>query len=458
MIDCGCFAKHLFTLCLLVIIIVAPSSVTLAAPSVEQPVETTIDELITSKKLSVELSIQKSEDIIAKQAVTIAIEILTDRWFAKGTQIESFDLEETVILPMSELAINGTKQVNGATWVSQIREITLYPMKPGIYQLPAIEVAVSINTESGIVSGVAYTKATEFEVLLPEALAGVDDYIVTSNLSLDVEGTFDQETPYNIGNAVTQVMTFSAENVPGMMLPVLSLPDLPGVSIYQKPSKIDDQSNRGTLTGSKIESFSYIFEQKGEFHLPEELFYWWNTTTNELETVTIPERSWSVSGELAKQSLPAKDHKLSPLSGTSLLFVLLVIVILYIAYRLYPYKTQLIQFYEKVTRKQYRQHAKCFIGAVKNQQFKLACQYLYLTVASNNKSKQQYDTLFLKKDYTNHPAFNEVFERLFRAAYGGEPSDFTVEDAQFLLQNLSRLTKLATTAPLQESIRLNPDK
>ena len=426
--------------------------------SVEQPIETSIDELIASKKLSIELSIQPAENIIAKQAVTIAIEILTDRWFAKGTRIESFDLEETVILPMSELAINGTKQINGATWVSQIREITLYPMKPGIYELPAIEVAVSINAESGTVSGVAYTKATEFEVVIPEALADVPDYIVSSHFSLDVEGTFDQEPPYKIGSAVTQVVTFSSENVPGMMLPVLPLPELSGVSIYKKPSKIDDQSNRGILTGTKIESFSYIFEQKGEYHLPEQAFYWWNSTTKELEIVVIPERSWLVSGELSKQSLSAKGDKLSLIRGSALLLVLLVIVILYIVYRLYLYKTQLIRFYEKITHKQYRQQSKCFMGAVKNEQFKQACQYLYVIVASKNNCKQQNNALFLKKYYADHDELNAVFERLFRAAYSGETSNFTVDDAKILIQKSPRLTKPAMTLPLQENIRLNPNK
>jgi len=454
MIDCGLFVKSLCISFLLMIITVVPSAVASEVPSKA----TTIDELIASKKLTIALNIQQSEDIIAKQAVTIAIEILTDRWFAKGTRVESVDLEETVILPMSELAINGTKQINGATWVSQIREITLYPMKPGIYQLPAIEVAVSVNTETGIISGVAYTKATEFEVVLPEVLADIPDYIVTSHFSLDVEGEFDQEQPYKIGNAVTQVVTFRAENVPGMMLPVLSLPELPGVSIYQKPAKIEDQSNRGVLTGAKVESLSYIFEQKGEYHLPEQSFYWWNNTTKELAEVVIPERSWVVSGEVSKQSLSTKENKLSRISGMTLTLVLIAVVILYIVYRLYPYKNQLIRFYEKITRKQYRQHSKCFISAVKNQQFELACQQLYLIVGSRNNSENQGEALFLKNYYADHIALKAVFERLFSAAYGGESSNFTVDDAKILLQKIPRLTESATVPPLQECIRLNPDK
>lgn len=331
-------------------------------------------------------------------------------------------------------------------------------MKPGIYQLPAIEVAVSVNTESGIVSGVAYTKTTEFEVVLPEVLENIPDYIVTSNFSLDVEGAFDQEQAYKIGSAVTQAVTFRAENVPGMMLPVLSPPELPGVSIYQKPAKIEDQSNRGSLTGVKMQSFSYIFEKKGEYLLPEQSFYWWNNITKELEKVIIPERSWVVSGEVSMQSLSTKENKLSLISGTTLTLVLVVIVVLYIVFRFYSYKTQFVRFYEKITRKQYRQHSKYFISAVKNQQFELACQQLYLIVGSRNNSESQGQALFLKNYYADHIALKAVFERLLRAAYGGESSNFTVDDAKTLLQKRPRLTESATIYPLKECVRLNPDK
>ena len=147
-----------------------------------------VQDLMAEHKLTVDVRLKTPGDIIAKQAVVISVRVLTERWFAKGTRLKTVDIANAVVLPASELAINGSKRINGTTWASQIREFTLYPMSAGEYKLPPIAVFVSINSGlDGTVAGEVFTKPLSFNVTLPETLATLENYVVSDDVKLDID-------------------------------------------------------------------------------------------------------------------------------------------------------------------------------------------------------------------------------------------------------------------------------
>lgn len=424
----------------------------------------TIDNLINHNKLTIELTVNESEQQIVGQALVVSIEVATDRWFAKGTRVQSFTLTDVVMQANNIITINGSKRIKGQSWATQTHEITLYPSLAGTYRFPEINVDVSVNTENdGIVTGVLTTQEDSFSVSLPEALVDIDKFIVSSEVTLSITGQFDADKSYNIGEAITQTITITASDTPAMMIPEINLINISevdesgkaseetaeGISIYHKPAQVFDKSNRGSLSGSRIESFTYIFEKPGNYILAEQVIYWWNSQSNTLETLLIPASSWRVSGQgfIKQQSISGLKDLTFNLA--TLLVIVLAIVVLTLAYLTYVKRQQLVTFYKKLTKYEQRQLRQQFFSCIANKEYLIATQTLYQYSLTLGKSAEV-------KNY-------RLAERLNKLVFQGVPDvdsplSFSVDDAKSLVKQIA-----CNTAPTakesnfshNEAIKLN---
>ncbi|WP_170309597.1 BatD family protein [Litorilituus lipolyticus] len=403
-----------------------------------------IAQLILENQLLISAQIRNENTPIVGQPVVISIEIATNRWFSSGTRVKPFKLSNTVILAHSELAINGSRRINGETWSTQTREITLYPTKQGDYQLPPIEVFVSVNTEQyGIVEGTSTTEALHFSTVLPEALAEIQHYIVSPKVTVEIDGTLNNEEPYSLGEAISQTITITAENTPAMMIPPLELPTIEGVSIYQTPTRIFDKSNRGSLLGTRIESNTYIFEFSGTYQIAEQTVFWWNTQTQQLEQITIPAQQWQVSG----QGLTAKVNKawLNHFNNKLFLIVLITLsVLLCLVFLLKRYRTWLIMFYKTQTKQEQRKLASAFIRAINKQQYPTACQILYRYHWHINKQNV----------IPSNPLLSQLNQQTFKKTTSKE-QQFTEVQAKKLLKYIRSLAKIKQVSTPNKHINLN---
>lgn len=337
-----------------------------------------ITQLIEENQLTITSKVKLDEAHIIGQPVIFSVEVATNRWFANGTRINNFALNDAIVLANSEITINGSKRIQGQTWSSQIREITFYPSRAGVYKIPPVEVFISVNTENhGVVEGTTSTQAKQFSITLPKELEGIEDFVVSPKVTLSISGEIDSENAYMVGEAIEQTITISAENTPAMMLPPIQLAKLDGISIYKKPSKVIDQSNRGTLIGTRTDSFTYIFEQPGEYHIPAQHIHWWNTQTNTLEIMVIPQQSWQVAG---KQTSPLTSKKvwLTSIDAKAITLTLVAFILIYsLFYLTKRYGARIISLYKRLSKQEQRKLANAFIQALTQKQYSNACQLLY---------------------------------------------------------------------------------
>lgn len=421
--------------------------------------EQTIDNLINQDKLTISLTVNESEQQIVGQALVVSIEVATNRWFATGTRVQSFTLTDVVMQTNNITTINGSKRVKGQSWATQTHEITLYPTLAGSYLLPEIKVDVSVNTENdGIISGVLMTQEAGFTINLPEALIGIDNFIVSPEVSLSIDGQFDSDKPYSIGEAITQTITITASNTPAMMIPEVNLTNISkanekiteGISIYHKPAKVFDKSNRGTLSGSRVESFTYIFEKPGDYVLAEQILYWWNSQTNTLETLQIPASSWRVSdkGFINQQSFTNGLGDVD-FTFTTLLIIALFLVALALFYVMFIKRKQLVTLYKKISQQEQRQLRQQFLSNIARKEYLLATQTLYqYSIALGNSTEI--------KSY-------QLTKRLNKLAFQSDQDKdssltFSIEDAKLLIKQVADNTASnvkESNFPPKSAIELN---
>jgi len=419
-----------------------------------------IDDLVNRGKLTVSAKIDKSKQQIVGQALVLSIEVSTDRWFATGSRVQSFTLANVVMQANNITTINGSKRIKGQTWAMQTHEITLYPTLAGKYTLPSFNVDVSINTEDdGIVSGVLSTQESNFIIDLPEELSGIDNFIVSPEVTLTIDGQFDADKSYAIGEAITQTITITASDTPAMMIPELNFipmneileetvddisnkttqitqPMLDGISIYRKPAQVFDKSNRGSLLGSRVESFTYIFEKSGSYALPEQVIYWWNSQSNTLEEIVIPAASWTVSGtDLTK--MRQGNNTIGDIKFDFRTVVIFVIscIILALAYLVFTKRQLLFTFYKKKTHYEQRQLSKMFLSSIAKHKYLMASQYLYQYALVVNKQTEVKCLPLMQK--LNQLAFQADSSR-------NVALKFSVSDAKMLTNQIDTLTSKLT--------------
>jgi hypothetical protein len=414
-----------------------------------------IDDLVSQGKLSISVDIDKSKQQIVGQALVLSIEVSTDRWFSTGSRIQNFNLSNVVMQANNIITINGSKRIQGQTWATQTHEITLYPTLAGNYNFPAINVDVSINTESdGIVSGVLSTPESSFIIDLPEELNGIDNFIVSPEVTLTVDGQFDAEKIYAIGEAITQTISITATDTPAMMIPELNFIPFSegtntaeensslktndktkqvkrdGISIYRKPAQVFDKSNRGSLLGTRVESFTYIFEKSGSYVLPKQVIYWWNIQSNTLEELIIPSSSWKVSGGDLTHLNPKNITDIR-FNLKTMLLIAASCLIFALAYFIVIKRQYLASLYKQISHYKKKKIRKRFLNSIAKKEYILSTQYLYqyaLLIGKHAEIKSLSLTIKL-----NQLAFQADSNQNIQLA-------FPVSDAKALIKQIDTMT------------------
>jgi hypothetical protein len=274
-------------------------------------------------------------------------------------------------------------------------------------------VFVAIQTpDQGVVEGIIMTATHTFEVIRPTELNDIKAFIVSPDVQFEIDDNQVDTSTFAIGDAVSITIVISATDVPGMLLPATLEQDIEGVSIYRKPPELLDKTNRGLLTGRRSDKVTYIFEQAGQYHIPQQIIYWWNPELEELNELIIPARTWLVDGSAISSDSVVGDNKQLEVSSkvfTLLLWVLIGIVLFLL---LFKYRQWFISSYLKITKRQQRVLRKEFITAINTECYLVACQKLYQLV--NCYSDR---SICLKGYYQADPKKLLALNNLLAAAY-----------------------------------------
>ncbi len=261
----------------------------------------TIAMLQQENKLRIKAWLEPEDNIIARQQVNLQIEVATDKWFSGGTRIGRFEIKDAIVMQREKFAVNSTRIDGDRSWTVQQWTLVVYPQREGLFEIPAIPLQLSVAGD-GIESiiGEANTQPMSFEAIIPEQIISElmqDKKTWLASNRFEVEDSFDKNTEeLAAGDALIRTITFSADNLPAMMLPEVEVESLGGIAVYRKPPQLTDKVNRGDYIAERTEVITYVFEKAGEYMLPKQIYHWWNLETQSLEAIELEERPLKISG------------------------------------------------------------------------------------------------------------------------------------------------------------------
>jgi len=274
----------------------------------------------TQPQVQVKAWIEPEQALVVSQQLILYIEVSTADWFAGGTRIETFEIDDVVVLRREKFSVNSTRRVAEQTWSVQLWSISLYPQSAGQFLIPAITLTVPTAGEGRATTKVQLqTEPISFAATLPADIGtqfvdqGKPSKTWVATNSYAVTERFDRPlSGLAVGDSITRTIQIQSENVAAMMLPALQLTSPAGLAAYQQPAKMSDQVNRGDYLASRYESVSYVIEKAGAYRLPQLDFYWWDLDLQQMRHEVLPAQIISTTG--AASPIEVED---TAIAGTS---------------------------------------------------------------------------------------------------------------------------------------------
>lgn len=204
------------------------------------------------------------------------------------------------------------------------RDYALTPQHAGSLQIPALgfqgESIDPSDPDSFFNFGTRVSASAPpltVQVQAPPADWGSATWLPARALSLTLDGWPAANATVRVGQPINLSMKLVATGLPAQTLPALSLPAIPGATVYPDQPKSSTGSAGPWLVGSVTRAFAVVPEQAGQLTMPATTLRWFNVATGQIETAEIPAHSLTVlpaAGVAAGTATPMPSPAAAPVA------------------------------------------------------------------------------------------------------------------------------------------------
>lgn len=231
-------------------------------------------------------SLEPTTGVVIGQHVALRVDVLFRDEMPRPPRVSLPDVPGMQVLRFETQATTMRETIDGSNYVGQRFELALYPRRGGTFEIPAASVV--LRDRQGDSAGTAFGQPVPLEVRVPPGVDASGPVVATRRLTLSEQWEPGPKGTFKAGDAIVRTITRAAEDVPGLAMRDLTFPAPQGVRAYVDPPDVTDQSNRGIVTGRRMDRVTYVFERGGRFELPAVEQPWWDLRENTLRTARAP--------------------------------------------------------------------------------------------------------------------------------------------------------------------------
>lgn len=244
----------------------------------------------------------EEDTAVPGQPLIYRVTVLVPTWLPTPPVFPSYETPNVVVRLPSRASGPTSETINGETWSGVTRSYRLYPMTAGTFQIPAGTIKVTYADPDDQQPVVVDVQTEGFEITgkLPDGAENLDPFLAAKSLTLErtVEGKTDG---MKVGDALTVKTVAKVTGVAPMFVPPLAEASPgDGVASYPKEPVLDEKEDRGLLSGMRTEETALVAEAAGTYTLPEKTLSWYNLESGAVETATVPEITFDVTGTAAE--------------------------------------------------------------------------------------------------------------------------------------------------------------
>ncbi len=240
-------------------------------------------------KADVAISIQQHQETWTGQQVTVNLDLKTTGFSFSNSHFNLPEVSGAFLMQTDTTTIKFTEKVDGDIWQVIRYPLALYPQKAGQLEIPSI--AVRFTTSAGFGSTEKafefQTEPLQLQVTSPPGVKDGELFITTTSFELSHDWQ-PQSGAAQTGDAFTLTVTRRAGDISAMLLPPLPVFQAEGLAAYPRTPEVSDRTNRGDLTGERIDTITWVLEKPGTYEIPGIRFQWWDPGKRELKQQIVP--------------------------------------------------------------------------------------------------------------------------------------------------------------------------
>ena len=253
----------------------------------------------------VRVSVTAQDEFWVGQQIEVNLDLLTTGYSFSDSRFNLPEIPGVLLLQIDSTTIKLNENSNGERWQVIRYPLALFSQKGGPITIPPIKVRFSsaevfgkevrdfdLQTESLVILTSMPPGATANALVL-----STSDFEV--NFQWSPSAADEAPIPARIGDAVTLKITRQASDISGMLLSPLPVFSIAGIEAYPEAPLINDRVNRGSLTGERTDTTTWILEQPGEYEWPDLSIQWWDPLKQQLKQKQVDGLKLSVSASPA---------------------------------------------------------------------------------------------------------------------------------------------------------------
>ncbi len=238
------------------------------------------------------------------QRVLVHLDLKTNGFSFSSQRFNLPQIDGGVLVQTDSSTLKLSEKIDGESWQVLRYDLSFFSQRAGEVQIPPFEVRFNAGLGYGQpeASFQLNTEALTLSLKMPPGADSSQPVVTTPRLTIQ-EQWQPEQLEFKVGEALTRTISLEAADVSGIALPAAPHREIEDVDQLPKAPVVEDQSNRGTLTGFRRDQVSYLFKRKGEYTLPGGTISWWNPETETLEQYQLEARQIKVAPDpMAKVS------------------------------------------------------------------------------------------------------------------------------------------------------------
>ncbi|SDP77396.1 BatD family protein [Desulforhopalus singaporensis] len=237
-------------------------------------------------------AVRPNSGIWVGQQVLLYIDVLGRNGWAQIPKMPDIEVSGAILVSFESQATRLNENIDGESYSGQRYELFLFPQRTGRITLPRQTVEIQLKqwarqTEIKIVKG--EIPSVHFNAQMVPGAENTRGMVSTTRLTANQTWVPDV-TKVAVGDAVKREIHLEADSVSGMTFTPMVFPVSDVVDIYPRVPEVKDVYDRGSLSGQRTESVTYLFKKAGSVELPAVTLTWWDLQNKKIQETVLPSR------------------------------------------------------------------------------------------------------------------------------------------------------------------------
>jgi hypothetical protein len=266
------------------------------------------------------------------QKIILHVDVLAIDGWAQLRKVDDIEVSGAYLLRLETQGTRLNETIGDNRYTGQRYEFMLFAQRDGKLTIPPVPVDIEIKTW-GAGGGSRIERmilpVVELIARMPPGAEDLQWLTSTSDFQADQDWSGETDHP-KVGDAIERTISLRASDVPGMAFAPMRYNRIENLGVYPGEPTVEDKYARGDLTGTRLETVTYVFERAGNFEIPDVTFSWWDVAAGQLKHVVLPGLSVQVTGKASAESVPSETtarQKYTGLLWSTLLAVLLAAIV-----------------------------------------------------------------------------------------------------------------------------------